>query len=205
MLVVDDRCEARRLVADELGGVGFEVLEAADGEAGWATFRWAWPDLVVSDLRMPGADGIELLRRIRAVSSVPVFLLSAWADVPVAVTAMKAGAAEVLSFPDDLPRLMACALALPRRDDAEPDPMEGPAPEGAPLDRARSRRREAQRRELLAAVDASGGNLAEAARRLGLSRSTVVYRVRALGLAEERAVRARSRHGASVRRLRGAR
>jgi DNA-binding NtrC family response regulator len=101
-------------VAGDLAEAGFRVAEAADGVDGWRQFRrWA-PDLVVSDLRMPGADGIELLRRIRGVSSVPVILLTAYGDIPTAVAAMKGGAQEFLNFPDDLGRLVDRARALTR-------------------------------------------------------------------------------------------
>lgn len=74
VLVVDDRVEARALVAGELEEAGFQVEQASDGEDAWRCFQRRRPDLVVSDLRMPRADGIELLRRIRRVSAVPVLL-----------------------------------------------------------------------------------------------------------------------------------
>lgn len=106
VLVVDDRSEARELLARDLEEAGYRVLEAGDGIEGWQCFRRADPDLVVTDLRMPKADGIELLRRIRTVSNVPVILLTAYGDVPTAVSAMKGGAQEVFHFPDDLDRLI---------------------------------------------------------------------------------------------------
>jgi len=113
-LVVDDRMESRELVAGDLAEAGFRVAEAENGLDGWRKFRRCEPDLVVSDLRMPGADGIELLRRIRAVSSVPVILLTAYGDVPTAVTAIKGGAQEFFTFPDDLDRMVDRARALTR-------------------------------------------------------------------------------------------
>ncbi|MCG8589403.1 MAG: response regulator [Proteobacteria bacterium] len=112
VLVVDDRQEARTLISGELEDAGFRVVEAADGMDGWARFASDRPDLVVTDLRMPRADGIELLHRIRSVSSVPVLLLTAYGDVPTAVSAMKAGAQEFLTFPDDLDRMIERAREL---------------------------------------------------------------------------------------------
>lgn len=106
VLVVDDRAEARSLIAGELAEAGFAVIEASGGVEGWARFQREAPDLVVSDLRMPRGDGIELLHRIRSVSNVPVILLSGQADVPTAVAAIKGGAHEFLSFPEDLGRLV---------------------------------------------------------------------------------------------------
>jgi two-component system response regulator AtoC len=106
ILVVDDRAEARTLVAGDLANAGFRVSQAEDGAEGWLRFRRDSPDVVVTDLRMPRSDGIELLGRIRSVSNVPVLLLTAYGDVPTAVAAMKGGAQEYLHFPDDLGRLV---------------------------------------------------------------------------------------------------
>jgi DNA-binding NtrC family response regulator len=113
VLLVDDRAEARALVAGDLAQAGLAVVEARDGVEAWDRFRTESPDLVVSDLRMPRADGIELLRRIRGVSNVPVILLTAYADVATAVAGIKEGAQEFFTFPDDLERMVerACALA----------------------------------------------------------------------------------------------
>lgn len=118
VLVVDDRAEARALIASDLVEAGFRVVEAGDGEEGWQRFRRDEPDLVVTDLRMPRADGIALLGRIRSVSSVPVIVLTAYGDVPTAVAAMKGGAQEFLTFPEDLDSLVkrARALVQPARD-----------------------------------------------------------------------------------------
>lgn len=112
VLVVDDRAEARALIASDLEEAGFRVVQAEDGEEGWRRFQRAEPDLVVTDLRMPRADGIELLGRIRSISSVPVIVLTAYGDVPTAVAAMKGGAQEFLNFPDDLESLVERARAL---------------------------------------------------------------------------------------------
>ena len=112
VLLVDDRAEARTLVAGDLSLAGLAVVEARDGVEAWNRFLAEAPDLVVSDLRMPRADGIELLRRIRGISSVPVILLTAYADVATAVEVMKGGAQEFFTFPDDLERMVARACEL---------------------------------------------------------------------------------------------
>ena len=105
-LLVNGRIEVRTLVSNELEEAGFHVVEATDGLAGWQRFRKEEPDLVVSDLRMGGLGGIELLREIRTVSSVPVILLTAHADVANVVAAMKGGAQEFFTFPNDLGRMI---------------------------------------------------------------------------------------------------
>ena len=65
-LVADDDEITRRTLREELEPRGFVVVEAADGEEAWRLFNKELPDLVVTDLRMPRADGVELVRRIRA-------------------------------------------------------------------------------------------------------------------------------------------
>lgn len=123
VLVVDDRREVRELLAEELGEVGLRVVTAADGVQGWACYRRAEPDLVVTDLRMPRSDGIDLLRRIREVACTPVILLTAHGDVATSVVALSSGAEEFMTFPDDLARLVDRGRLLARA-----------APELAPAD-----------------------------------------------------------------------
>jgi len=105
VLVVDDADDVRAIIRTELRRLELSVVEAVDGRAGWQRFRDERPDLVITDLRMPRADGIQLLRRIRAVSDTPVLLLTAYADVPTAVAAVKGGANDFLRYPDDVERL----------------------------------------------------------------------------------------------------
>lgn len=112
VLVVDDQYEVRSVIATELAQLGIAVREAVDGLDGWKTFQRDKPDLVITDLRMPGADGIELLQRIRSVSDVPVLLLTAYGDIPTAVSAVKYGAQNFLEFPEDLDRLLDLTQSL---------------------------------------------------------------------------------------------
>jgi len=121
VLLVDDRAEARALIASDLAEAGLSVVEARDGVEAWNRFRAEAPDLVVSDLRMPRADGIELLRRIRGISSVPVILLTAYADVATAVEGIKGGAQEFFTFPDDLERMIARARELACASASQPE------------------------------------------------------------------------------------
>jgi DNA-binding NtrC family response regulator len=121
VLLVDDRAEARALIGGDLAEAGLAVVEARDGVDAWNRFRVEAPDLVVSDLRMPRADGIELLRRIRGISSVPVILLTAYADVATAVEGIKGGAQEFFTFPDDLERMIARARQLACASASQPE------------------------------------------------------------------------------------
>ncbi len=112
VLVVEDRRDVRELLAGELEDAGLRVVTAADGVQGWACYRRAEPDLVVTDLRMPRSDGIDLLRRIREVANTPVIVLTAHRDGAISLVARASGAEELMSFPDDLDRLIARSRRL---------------------------------------------------------------------------------------------
>lgn len=114
VLVVRDRSGSRRWVSRELGSAGFRVVEADSDQDGWVSFRHVEPDLVVADVRQPGARNLELLQRIRDVSNVPVILCAKGGDVASAVAAIKAGAQEFLTPPEDRARLRESAMALTR-------------------------------------------------------------------------------------------
>ena len=100
VLVVDDQERARNLLAAELSDAGFGVITAEDGEEGWQTFRESPPDVVVTDMSMPRCDGIELLRRIRTRSDLPVIVFSGHGSVESAADAFKAGADDFVSSLD---------------------------------------------------------------------------------------------------------
>lgn len=65
ILVVDDKWENRSIISNLLGPIGFEVVEATDGDEGWSKVQEFHPDLVITDLLMPSLDGFELINRIR--------------------------------------------------------------------------------------------------------------------------------------------
>jgi DNA-binding NtrC family response regulator len=124
VLVVDDRREVRELLTEELEEVGLRVVQAADGLQGWACYRRVEPDLVVTDLRMPRSDGIDLLRRIREVASTPVIVLTAQGDVATSFLALSSGAEEFMTFPDDLGRLIDRGRSLAHRGTLELAPAD---------------------------------------------------------------------------------
>ncbi len=92
VLVVDDQELPRRALRAELEELGFRVREAGDGREALAHFRAARPDVVVTDLVMPGADGIDLLAAIRESSRAPVVIFTSQSSVDSAVAALRAGA-----------------------------------------------------------------------------------------------------------------
>lgn len=97
VLVVDDLDPARQALSRELNDAGFETVEAASGETGWAQFCLHRPDVVVSDVSMPRGNGIDLLGRIRAQSDVPVVLFTAFGSIRSAATAFKSGADDFIA------------------------------------------------------------------------------------------------------------
>ena len=109
-LVADDDEITRRTLAEELEPRGFIVIEASDGEEAWELFNKEMPDLVVTDLRMPRADGVELVRRIRADAGswTPVIVITSQTDLDIiklAVQAAKEDATEVLHLRRELDRV----------------------------------------------------------------------------------------------------
>jgi DNA-binding NtrC family response regulator len=119
VLVVDDIPEVRRRIAVELGALGARVLEAADGVDAISALDREPVAVVVSDLRMPRMDGLELLRRLRRAAT-PVILHSGYADVHAAVEGLRLGAVDFLPAPLDYGRLRArVAHLLSRREAVE--------------------------------------------------------------------------------------
>src|SRR5437588_6348165 len=76
VLVVDDEPQITRVLRTVLTSQGYQVRTAAEGEAALSDFAEFHPELVITDLYMPHMDGIELCRRIRAISTVPIIVLS---------------------------------------------------------------------------------------------------------------------------------
>lgn len=137
VLVVDDRREVRELLAEELVEVGLRVVQAGDGVQGWACYRRAEPDLVVTDLRMPRADGLDLLRRIREVASTPVIVLTAYGDPATSALALRSGAEDFMTFPDDLDRVIDRGRLLASRDDSGLGPADWLAGSSSAIRRVR--------------------------------------------------------------------
>lgn len=100
ILVVDDDASQRRLIEFWLQEEGYAVITADDGRAGLHAFEQKSPCLVITDLRMPGLDGLDLLGRIKGTNQdVPVILITAFGTVGNAVDAMKLGAADYILKP----------------------------------------------------------------------------------------------------------
>ena len=108
ILIIDDEEAARYGISRALANQGYELQEAADGESGWTRIGEFHPDVIVSDINMPGLDGISLLRRINQEAQPPlVILLTAYGSEGVAAEALRAGAYDYLSKPFDVEELRA--------------------------------------------------------------------------------------------------
>ena len=102
VLVVDDRQEIRDLLADILKTRGYQVSTATDGYDALTQFALDRPDLLITDLTMPGMDGYELCRITRGISSVPIMVITAQLGGDEKSKALAAGADVLVSKPFDL-------------------------------------------------------------------------------------------------------
>ena len=103
VLVVDDEKGIRRAVAAELEDQGYQVVQAASGSEALLRFREAPADLVVTDLKMDGLDGLEVLREVKRLRpETEVMVMTAHGTVETAVAALRAGAYDYLAKPFDL-------------------------------------------------------------------------------------------------------
>ena len=119
VLVVDDEPQIRRVLRLALTSQGFDLRVAADGESALDTLRDWPPDLVVTDLSMPGVDGLELCRRIRQTSAVPIIVLSVKGEERTKVAALDAGADDYVTKPFGMDELLARVRAIFRRAPAD--------------------------------------------------------------------------------------
>jgi two-component system KDP operon response regulator KdpE len=115
ILVVDDEPQLTRVLRTGLKSRGYDVRAAADGLAGFETFSDWHPDLVITDLAMPVMDGLELCRRLRAISPVPIIVLSAKGEEKTKVEALDLGADDFITKPFGIDELLARVRASLRR------------------------------------------------------------------------------------------
>ena len=118
ILVVDDEPQLTRVLRTGLTSRGYDVRAAADGLAGLETFTDWHPDLVITDLAMPNVDGLELCRRLRAISQVPIIVLSAKGEEKIKVEALDIGADDFVTKPFGIDELLARVRASLRRASA---------------------------------------------------------------------------------------
>ena len=107
ILIVDDESNARNALAEILREEGYACETAADGFKGLGRFGEFEPDLVLTDLKMPGMDGVELMTKVRERSpGLPVVVMTAFGAVDTAVLAMRSGAVDYLTKPINTDELL---------------------------------------------------------------------------------------------------
>jgi len=125
VLVVDDDTALAEMLGIVLSGEGFDPVFCADGDAALEVFRTSRPDLVLLDLMLPGRDGVEVCRQIRAESGVPIVMLTARTDTGDIVLGLESGADDYVVKPFKPKELVARVKArLRRTDDPAPETIE---------------------------------------------------------------------------------
>jgi len=129
VLVVDDEPQITRVLRTVLASQGYQVQTAPEGQSALNTFTEFRPELVITDLFMPHMDGLELCRRIRAVSNVPIIVLSVKGEERSKVEALDSGADDYVTKPFGIDELLARVRATLRRSggDAEVSSFEAGA------------------------------------------------------------------------------
>lgn len=162
ILIIDDDTNYRERLTRAFTARGHEVREAADGVAGLAVAQAFVPERVVLDLKMPGTGGLTVLRELLAeLPDLKIIILTGYGSIATALEAVRLGALDYLTKPADADQILAaferpgCAVA--------PDET---APEVPTLDRV-------EWEHIQRVLTECGGNISEAARRLGLHRRTL--------------------------------
>ena len=119
VLVVEDEAITREQLARSIRKEGFEVVTAKDGQAGLEMFKSERPEILITDLRMPRIDGLELMREVRDLSrTVQIILVTAFGETDTAVSALREGALDYLKKPIDM-GLLELALGRAKEKIAE--------------------------------------------------------------------------------------
>jgi two-component system KDP operon response regulator KdpE len=115
ILIVDDEPQLARVLRTGLKTHGYDVRVAADGVSALETFGDWHPDLVVTDLAMPNMGGLELCRRLRELSQLPIIVLSVRGEEKTKVEALDVGADDYVTKPFGMDELLARVRAQLRR------------------------------------------------------------------------------------------
>lgn len=110
ILVVDDEPQITRVLKTTLSAHGYSIRAAGDGVQALEEMKNWSPDLIITDLRMPNMEGLELCRKVRAQSRIPIIVLSVKGEETIKVEALDAGADDYVTKPFSINELLAeCA------------------------------------------------------------------------------------------------
>ncbi len=121
ILVVDDEPQITRVLRTALSAQNYDIRVAHDGESALELMKNWRPDLLVTDLAMPNVDGVELCRRVRSTSEMPIIVLSVREQERSKIEALDAGADDYVTKPFSMPELLARIRANLRRAPARGD------------------------------------------------------------------------------------
>lgn len=107
ILLIEDEPQIRRFLRAALDTQGFKLIEAATGEEGLAAAATRQPEMIILDLGLPDIDGLEVIRRVREWSAIPIIILSARGQERDKITALDAGADDYVSKPFGVGELLA--------------------------------------------------------------------------------------------------
>lgn len=122
ILVVDDEPQITRVLKTSLSNHGYGIRTASDGEEALQMMKDWSPDLIVTDLRMPNMDGLQLCRQVRSESRIPIIVLSVKGEDSIKVEALDAGADDYVTKPFSMNELLARIRAALRRASAPEQP-----------------------------------------------------------------------------------
>src|SRR5438552_13799661 len=123
ILVVDDEPQITRVLKTTLSAQGYGVRTAGDGDEALSVMSDWSPDLLITDLRMPNMNGLELCRHVRAKSRIPIMVLSVKGEELTKVEALDAGADDYVTKPFSVDELLARLRAALRRAEPSPEPV----------------------------------------------------------------------------------
>ena len=115
IIIVDDEPQITRVLRTSLNAQGYEIRVANDGETALEIIKDFAPDLVITDLAMPNMNGVELCRRLREISQVPILVLSVRGEERSKIEALDSGADDYITKPFSTGELMARVRAALRR------------------------------------------------------------------------------------------
>jgi two-component system KDP operon response regulator KdpE len=119
ILVVDDEAQITRVLKTSLSAHGYGIRTASDGMQALLEMKTWTPDLIITDLRMPNMDGLELCRQVRSESRIPIIVLSVKGEEAIKVEALDAGADDYITKPFSVKELLARVRAALRRTHAD--------------------------------------------------------------------------------------
>jgi DNA-binding response OmpR family regulator len=127
ILVIEDEQQIVEICRDYLLADGFRVISASDGQAGLNLAQTSQPSLILLDLMLPGMDGIEICRRIREKSKIPIIILTARHREADKLEGLETGADDYITKPFSPREMIARIHTVLRRSDANENQNENPA------------------------------------------------------------------------------